>query len=88
MMRTMALLTLAFLTTGCISITPTQQPDASWDAPFEPTPLYGNPYLQCVEDRARIKFTLNDEGRIVIVPDLAENDNEFFCDEYEVKGAK
>lgn len=86
MFKTTTLLALAVLTTGCISITPTRQADTRWDAPFEPTPLYGSPYLQCSEDKVRVKFALSDDGKFVVVPDLSSANNDFFCDEYEVKG--
>ena len=86
MLKTITLLILASLTTGCISLS--QASDIAydpWDTPFEPIPLYGNPYLQCVEDKVRVKFILNDEGKLIVVPDLSSAGNDFFCDEYEMK---
>lgn len=85
MFKTATLLLLTGLTTGCISLAQTTPP-TPWNAPFEPIPLYGSPYLQCSEDKLRVKFALSDDGKFVVVPDLSSANNDFFCDEYEVKG--
>lgn len=85
-LKTTTLLALAILTTGCISVTPTRQANTRWDAPFEPIPLYGNPYLLCVEERVSVKFALSDDGKFILVPDVVGPANDFFCDEFEMKG--
>lgn len=86
-LKTVTLLALAVLTTGCISLS--QASDTAydpWNTSFEPVPLYGNPYLNCSEDKVRVKFALSDDGKFIIVPDLSSADNDFFCDEYVIKG--
>lgn len=77
-------LALLMSLTGCISI----PQDRDYDRPVfdEPMPLYGNPLLSCSErNNVRVKIIIDDKGHLKVVPDIEDDNNDFFCSEFSLR---